>query len=64
MKLKECKQCKYHYRADYDDILCRYTGMVDYRVVAMNKKGEQTVIICPLEDVPMTKSELQMMQSI
>jgi hypothetical protein len=51
MTLEECKQCKYHYRMKFDDVLCRFSGGFDYQVIANNKKGVPIVVMCPKETV-------------
>jgi hypothetical protein len=56
MKLEDCRKCKYHYKSQLDDILCEFNGGVNYRVIAQDKKGRHTVVMCPLE-MPLPKKE-------
>ena len=55
LKLEECKKCKYHNGAMFDNIICRRSGSTDYRVVAKDKKGIFMVLECPMETVRVTR---------
>lgn len=55
MKLEDCKICKYHSGAMFDNIACRKNGATGYHVVARDKKGVYLVLECPLETEHVTR---------